>query len=197
MPERPTKADEGQAAPDLIAELQERGAHREAERLLEAGQVERALPYLIAAHALSVEALDGSGVVAAGLRLNAVLARLHDAWQHFPDGSHLGERFGVPTLEMEAPADGSEVMLGWDFDPRNLPFTARHFPPVGSRNGWVLWTGAEPVTYPGYVAVTTGELVRWVPQVARYIELPPGWSFQIAPNHEDVWEEPELLDDDG
>jgi len=166
------------------------------ERLLVAGQIEDALPFLVAAHEFSIRALDGIGAVAAGLRLNAVLGRLHDAWQHLPDGSGLAERFGVPALAMAAPSDGSEVMIGWDFDPRNLPFTARHFPPVDSRNGWVLWTGAEPVAYPGYVPITAGELVRWLPQVARYLELPPGWSFQIAPNHEDVWEEPELLVDD-
>ena len=156
-----------------------------------------ALPYVLAAHERSIRALDGSGAVATGLRLNALLARLHDEWQHFPDGSHLAERFDVPAVAMMVPSDASEVMVGWDFDPRNLPFTARHFPPAGSRNGWVLWTGAEPVAYPGYVPIATGELLRWLPQVARYLELPPGWSFQIAPHHEDVWEEPELLDDDG
>jgi hypothetical protein len=173
---------------------------RWSERLLSEGKVEAAMPYLIAAHEASVQALDGSGAIAAGLRLNAVLTRLHEAWMRFPEGSELAGRFevdGGAELNLTVPDPNAEVMVGWDFDPRNLPFTARHFPPDGPRNGWVLWAGAEPVAYPGYLPVRTGEVIRWLPQVAPYLQLPPGWSFQIAPDYEDVWEEPELLDEDG
>lgn len=168
-----------------------------AERMMRHGDIGEALVLLVEAHGGSLAAGDGDGVVAAGLRMNAALRSLHEAWTRFPSGQELAERFEVPPPEMAAPSDRSEVMIGWDFDPRNLPFTARHFPPAGNRNGWVLWTGTEPIAYPGYVPVATGELVRWLPQVVPYLELPPGWSFQIAPDHEDVWEEPELLDDDG
>jgi hypothetical protein len=36
-------------------------------------------------------------------------------------------------------------------------------------------------------------LHEWCPSVLPYLALPPGWRFQIAPGHEDVWFDQELL----
>lgn len=171
------------------------GSIRWAERLLGSDQAAAALPVLIDAHDTFVAAHDGRGAIAAGLRLNAALSVLHDAWARFPDGERLAERFDIPAGEMGGPEGGSEVTVGWNFDPRNLPITARHFTPFGTRNGWVLWSGDEPTELSGYLYETVDEVLRWLPQVRPYLELPPGWAFQIAPDHEDVWEEPELVDD--
>jgi hypothetical protein len=36
-------------------------------------------------------------------------------------------------------------------------------------------------------------VAEWCPAVLPYLELPPGWRFLIALGHEDVWEDPSLL----
>jgi hypothetical protein len=166
------------------------------ERLLARGNPDEALIALADAHSRSYRSVDGPGVVAAGLRLNAALALLHEAWPRFPTGEsrRVEDAMGA-AVDGGSPPASSEVMVGWELDPRNLPFTARHFPGEGTRNGWVLWTGTAPMSGPGYLPIRVRELLRWVPQVGPYLRLPPGWAFQIAPDHEDVWAEPELLED--
>lgn len=165
-----------------------------ADRLMQEDRDGEALLQLSDAHESLLRAGDGRGAIAAGLRLNSVLLRLHPAWESFPIGSDLEERF-LSSHAIPPPAE-SDLMLSWNFDPRNLPLTARHFRATDSRNGWVLWSGDEPTETPGYLPVALTEVVRWLPQVEPYLALPEGWSFQIAPSHEDVWEEPHLLADD-
>lgn len=36
-------------------------------------------------------------------------------------------------------------------------------------------------------------MVELCPHLMRYLGLPPGWRFQVAPDHEDVWFDPTLL----
>lgn len=36
-------------------------------------------------------------------------------------------------------------------------------------------------------------LTHWCPAVIPYLLLPPGYRFQIAPGHEDVWFDASLL----
>lgn len=37
------------------------------------------------------------------------------------------------------------------------------------------------------------DLPEWCPVVLPYRGLPPGWRFQLASGHEDVWEDAGLL----
>ncbi|WP_422652960.1 immunity protein Imm33 domain-containing protein [Archangium sp.] len=37
-------------------------------------------------------------------------------------------------------------------------------------------------------------LADWCPLALKFLGLPPGWRFLVAEGHEDVWEDPTLLD---
>ena len=61
--------------------------------------------------------------------------------------------------------------------------------------GWFIWGGggelsADPDFYqPLHVA----HITNYLPSVEAYLALPPGFRFQIADGHEDVWLDPALL----
>lgn len=66
--------------------------------------------------------------------------------------------------------------------------------PVGDTTGWYIWAGGEMSEDPNFfVPLHVSHLQEWCPSAVRYLDLPPGWRFQIAPGHEDVWFDPELL----
>jgi hypothetical protein len=66
--------------------------------------------------------------------------------------------------------------------------------PEGDTTGWYIWAGGEPSPDPDFfVPVHVKHLSNWSPDVIRYLQLPPGWRFQIAPGHEDVWFDESLL----
>jgi hypothetical protein len=70
----------------------------------------------------------------------------------------------------------------------------RHPPDVGT-TGWFIWAGEQLSDEPGFfVPLHVAHLAEWCPAVLPYPELPPGWRFLIAPEYEDVWEDPSLLD---
>lgn len=76
-----------------------------------------------------------------------------------------------------------------------LPINGLRHPPVGDTSGWYIWAGGEPGTEPDYFKpVHLRHVVDRVPGIAKFLALPPGWRFQLAPNHEDVWRDPTLLD---
>lgn len=100
-------------------------------------------------------------------------------------------RFGVDFLA--APAH-LKVGLSRNVREGVQPVNGVRHPPTGDTTGWYIWAGEEPDSAedffePQHVA----HLVDWCPEVLPYLGLPPGFRFQVALNHEDVWEDPSLL----
>lgn len=60
--------------------------------------------------------------------------------------------------------------------------------------GWFIWGGGEPSTDPDfYRPLHVAHVAKYLPSVEPYLSLPPGYRFQIADVHEDVWFDPALL----
>jgi hypothetical protein len=75
------------------------------------------------------------------------------------------------------------------------PINGLRHPPQGDTTGWYIWAGEEPSAAPDFFKPLHVEhLVEWCPAVVPYLGLPPGSRFQIALNHEDVWQDSSLLD---
>lgn len=70
----------------------------------------------------------------------------------------------------------------------------RHMPERGT-SGWFIWAGAEiDQTDPSFFQpMHLAHLGSLYPGVVPYLALPPGWRWQIAPDHEDVWFDDSLL----
>jgi hypothetical protein len=77
----------------------------------------------------------------------------------------------------------------------SLPINGLRHPPVGAASGWYLWTGGEVDRADDgfFRPVHMAHLDRMHPDVVRYLALPAGWRFQVAPQHEDLWFDPSLL----
>lgn len=70
----------------------------------------------------------------------------------------------------------------------------RHLP-SGDTTGWYIWAGEElsddaDFFYPVHVE----HVSSWCQEVLPYLGLPPGYRFLIAPDYEDVWYDPSLLE---
>lgn len=60
--------------------------------------------------------------------------------------------------------------------------------------GWFIWAGGEASTDPDfYQPLHVEHIAEYLPSVEPYLSLPPGYRFQIADGHEDVWFDPALL----
>lgn len=70
----------------------------------------------------------------------------------------------------------------------------RHAPEHGTC-GWYIWGGEELLDDPDFFQpLHVHHLAEQCPAVLRYLALPPGYRFLIAPGHEDVWEDRTLLE---
>ena len=75
------------------------------------------------------------------------------------------------------------------------PLNGLRHPPQGDTSGWYIWAGETLSNAPDFfVALHVEHLKEWCPSVVKYLGLPPGWRFLVAPGHEDVWFDPGLLD---
>lgn len=82
----------------------------------------------------------------------------------------------------------SETVLG-DMRPLN---GLRH-PLSGDASGWYIWAGELSDDADFFKPLHVAHLSEWSPGVVPYLGLPPGWRFQIAEGHEDVWFDSSLL----
>jgi hypothetical protein len=96
-------------------------------------------------------------------------------------------------IEPAPPAADTVVGIG---PMESRPMHGLRHPPVGAASGWYLWTGGEiDQTHDHFFQpVHVAHLDRLHPDVVRYLALPAGWRFQVAPQHEDVWFDASLLD---
>jgi len=74
------------------------------------------------------------------------------------------------------------------------PINGLRHPSEGDTTGWYIWAGEEFSTDPDFfVPLHVEHLKDWCPMIIKYWGLAPGWRFLLAPNYEDVWQDPELL----
>jgi hypothetical protein len=74
------------------------------------------------------------------------------------------------------------------------PINGLRHRPEGDSTGWYIWAGEEFSQEPDFfVPLHVAHVAEWCPAVLPYLELPPGWRFLISRGHEDVWEDPSLL----
>lgn len=101
-------------------------------------------------------------------------------------------RYGV-----EAVASPCDLKVGIARNVRDgaVPVNGLRHVPAGDTTGWFIWAGGEPSADPDFFEPLHVEHIsEWCPSVVPYLQLPPGYRFQIAPGYEDVWADPSLLE---
>lgn len=73
-----------------------------------------------------------------------------------------------------------------------LPINGVRIKPEGDLSGWFIWAGEWSDDPEFFVPLHVAHLNDWCPSAIPYLLLPPGWRFQVAPNHEDVWFDPNV-----
>ena len=78
-----------------------------------------------------------------------------------------------------------------------VPLHGMREPPEGSLSGWFLFAGpGEPSEDEDfYQPVHMSHFPDLFPGILRYLGLPPGWRFLVAPDYEDVWFDKNLLEE--
>lgn len=106
-------------------------------------------------------------------------------------GGDVAGRYQAGRLPVPA---GWMVGVAQDVGSGLLPINGLRHPPSGRSCGWYIWAGGEPSSADDFFVPRhvehLGPVGRWV---LPYLVLPPGWRFLIAPDHEDVWFDQELL----
>ena len=92
-----------------------------------------------------------------------------------------------PASEAEKVGIAENVRSG------QLPLNGVRCLPEKGTTGWYIWAGETMSDDPDFfVPLHVSHLAEWCPDVLAYLELPPGWRFLFAPDHEDVWFDPEV-----
>jgi hypothetical protein len=109
------------------------------------------------------------------------------------DGQQLDlcKRYGAAFLDTPLSLN---VGINRTFDLNILPLNGLRHPPQGGTSGWYFWTGEISSELDFFVPLCGDHLLDRCPVVMRFLGLPPGWRFLLAPNHEDVWFDAALLD---
>lgn len=93
-----------------------------------------------------------------------------------------------------APAD-MKVGAAKSIRDARYPIHGLRHPPEGDATGWYIWAGEDLSDDAEFFEpLHVGHLAELRPEVLPYLALPPGWRFLIAPDYEDVWEDPSLLE---
>jgi hypothetical protein len=75
------------------------------------------------------------------------------------------------------------------------PLNGLRHPPFGDTTGWYLWAGEELPDDPDFFEpLHARHLASWCPRALPYLQLPAGWRFLLAKDHEDVWFDASLLE---
>ncbi len=74
------------------------------------------------------------------------------------------------------------------------PLNALRHPAEKGTCGWYIWGGQELSQDDHFFSsLHASYLSEYVPSLMPYLALPPGWRVLLAPQHEDVWYDPALL----
>jgi hypothetical protein len=94
----------------------------------------------------------------------------------------------------QKPAPGSKLGIAISTIGQ-LPINGLRHKPENGTNGWYIWCGMELSDADEFFSPLHVEhIADYLPEVAGYLDLPPGYRFQIdGKNYEDVWFDAELL----
>jgi hypothetical protein len=93
-----------------------------------------------------------------------------------PDSPRLGSKAGIGPL------------VGY-------PLNGLRHPSTADASGWFIWAGGEIDQSDAafFRPVHLEHVAEMPPEIVDYLALPPGWRFQTAPGHDDIWFDPDLL----
>jgi hypothetical protein len=74
-----------------------------------------------------------------------------------------------------------------------VPINGLRHRPAGGTNGWYIWAGDYSSEKDFFEPLHTSHLLQRLPQVVRFLGLPPGSRFLLAGEHVDVWFDESLL----
>ena len=101
-------------------------------------------------------------------------------------------RYGVTP---DAPSDDSRLGIAPNARQSDLwPLNGLRHRPEHGTNGWYIWRGEHLSQADDFFeSLHTSHLQDWCPDAIRFLALPPGWRFLVAPGQEDVWFDAALL----
>ena len=95
-----------------------------------------------------------------------------------PEHSHHDEKLGIAlqTLGM-------------------LPINGLRQRPENGTCGWYIWCGEQQGREADfYQPLHVSHIRNHLPEVERYLSLPPGYRFLVAGEHEEIWYDSALVD---
>ncbi len=88
--------------------------------------------------------------------------------------------------------DGLKVGISLNIRDGILPINGLRCNPTGDTCGWYIWAGEWSDDAEFFKPLHVEHLSDWCPEALPFLQLPPGWRFLVAPDHEDVWFDEEL-----
>jgi hypothetical protein len=76
-----------------------------------------------------------------------------------------------------------------------LPINGVRVDALETTTGWFIWAGEWSDDPDFFVPLCVEHVEAWCPLAARYLLLPTGWRFLLAPDLEDVWFDAKLCGD--
>jgi hypothetical protein len=77
----------------------------------------------------------------------------------------------------------------------NEPINGLRHPPTETTNGWYVWGGEMSDADDFFSPLHVEHMESQPPLALKYLDLPPGYRFQIdGSGHEDIWFDARLLD---
>ena len=73
------------------------------------------------------------------------------------------------------------------------PIHGLRHPFQGDTTGWYIWAGEYSKRDDFFKPIHVEHLLKFKPELIKYLGLGPTWRFLIAPDYEDVWQDLELL----
>lgn len=98
------------------------------------------------------------------------------------------------SAEFHSIDDDAKVGISENTDGIAMPINGLRHKPTAGTSGWYIWSGEEPSSDEDFFKpVHAKHLESSLPQVLKYLALPPGYRFLIADDYVDVWFDAELL----
>lgn len=77
------------------------------------------------------------------------------------------------------------------------PINGLRMPIENGTTGWYIWAGEEMGTEEDFfLPLHVQHIDEWAPEIKKYLGLSPGWRFLIDGDYEDVWYDPNLLNEE-
>ena len=102
------------------------------------------------------------------------------------------ELYGSP---FSLPGASTKVGIAENIREHIFPLNGLRHLPEGDTCGWYFWAGKNfPQESDFFKSLHTSHLIEWNADLLPYLGLAPGWRFLIAPDYEDVWFDPALME---